>query len=40
VTFEDLGYTTLNGIEAKGTRRTFTIDPAASATGKPFDHSG
>jgi hypothetical protein len=30
---EDLGATTLNGLQAKGTRRTYTIAAAASGTG-------
>jgi hypothetical protein len=30
---EDLGVTTLNGLQAKGTRRTYTISAAASGTG-------
>jgi hypothetical protein len=32
---EDLGYTTLNGMQAKGTRVTRTIPAAMSGTGKP-----
>ncbi len=32
---EDLGYTTLNGMQAKGTRTTRTIPAAVSGTGKP-----
>lgn len=32
---EDLGYTTLNGMQAKGTRLTRTIPAAISGTGKP-----
>jgi len=33
VTVEDLGSTSLNGIDAKGSRRTFTIPARASGTG-------
>lgn len=32
---EDLGTTTLNGLQAKGTRRTWTISAMASGTGRP-----
>jgi hypothetical protein len=32
---EDLGYTTLNGIQARGTRVTHTIPARVSGTGKP-----
>ena len=32
---EDLGYTTLNGMQAKGTRVTRTITAQVSGTGKP-----
>jgi len=32
---EDLGYTTLNGMEAKGTRITRTIPAQIAGTGKP-----
>ena len=35
VSREDLGATTLNGLEAKGTRRTFTVSAYASGTGEP-----
>jgi len=34
---EDLGVTTLNGLQTKGTRRTFTISAKASGTGKPVE---
>jgi len=36
-TEENLGVTTLNGLQAKGTRRTFTIPAFASGTGKPVE---
>jgi hypothetical protein len=32
---QDLGYTTLNGMQAKGTRTTRTVPAQASGTGKP-----
>ena len=32
---EDLGYTTLNGMQAKGTRTTRIVPAAVSGTGKP-----
>ena len=34
---EDLGTTTLNGLKAKGTRRTFTIPDYESGTGEPVE---
>jgi hypothetical protein len=34
---EDLGKTTMNGLEAKGTRRTTTIAAKASRTGEPVE---
>jgi len=34
---EDLGVTTLNGLQAKGTRRIYTIGAAASGTGSPVE---
>jgi hypothetical protein len=34
---EDLGTTTLNGLQAKGTRRTYAISAAASGTGDPIE---
>jgi len=34
---EDLGTTTMNGLEAKGTRRTTTIPAKASGTGAPVE---
>jgi hypothetical protein len=34
---EDLGTTTMNGLEAKGTRRTTTISAKASGTGDPVE---
>jgi hypothetical protein len=34
---EDLGVTTLNGLQAKGTRRIYTISAAASGTGNPVE---
>jgi hypothetical protein len=34
---EDLGITTLDGLPAKGTRRTFTISAGASGTGEPVE---
>jgi hypothetical protein len=34
---EDLGKTTMNGLEAKGTRRTTTIAAKASGTGDPVE---
>ena len=34
---EDLGTTTMNGLEAKGTRRTTTIAAKASGTGDPVE---
>jgi hypothetical protein len=34
---EDLGVTTLNGLPAKGTRRTYTVAAAASGTGNPVE---
>jgi hypothetical protein len=37
VSVDDLGTTTLNGLEAKGTRRTFTVSASASGTGEPVD---
>jgi hypothetical protein len=37
VKVEDLGTTTLNGLDAKGTRRTFTVPAKLSGTGKPVE---
>jgi hypothetical protein len=34
---EDLGTTTMNGLEAKGTRRTTTLSAKASGTGDPVE---
>jgi hypothetical protein len=34
---DDLGTTTLNGLQAKGTRRTFVVSAAASGTGQPVE---
>jgi hypothetical protein len=34
---EDLGTTTMNGLETKGTRRTTTISAKASGTGDPVE---
>jgi hypothetical protein len=34
---EDLGITTLNGLQAKGTRRTYAIAAAASGTGDAIE---
>ena len=34
---EDLGTTTLNGLQAKGTRRSYTIAAKASGTGSPVE---
>lgn len=34
---EDLGVTTLNGLQTKGTRHTFTISAKASGTGRPVE---
>jgi hypothetical protein len=36
VHIEDLGTTTLNGLQARGTRRTSTIPSNESETGEPF----
>src|SRR5208282_4465467 len=35
VNVEDLGTTTLNGLEARGTRRSYTLAAGFSGTGKP-----
>jgi hypothetical protein len=37
VSVDDLGTTTLNGLQAKGTRRTFMVSAAASGTGEPVE---
>jgi hypothetical protein len=37
VHIEDLGTTTLNGLQAKGTRHTHTIAASASGTGSPVE---
>jgi hypothetical protein len=37
VKVEDLGTTMLNGLDAKGTRRTFTVPAKLSGTGKPVE---
>jgi len=34
---EDLGTTTLNGLETKGTRRTYTISGVTTADGEPVE---
>jgi hypothetical protein len=34
---EDLGTTTLNGLQARGTRRSYTIAAKASGTGSPVE---
>lgn len=34
---DDLGVTTLDGLPCKGTRRSFTVSPAASGTGEPIE---
>jgi hypothetical protein len=34
---QDLGTTALNGLPAKGTRRTFTVSASASGTGSPVE---
>ncbi|MGA2167363.1 MAG: hypothetical protein ABSG62_04075 [Terracidiphilus sp.] len=34
---EDLGATTLDGLPAKGTRRTFTVSASAGGTGEPIE---
>lgn len=34
---EDLGTSTLNGLQAKGTRRTYTVSAQASGTGDPVE---
>jgi len=37
VSQEDLGSSTLNGLEAKGTRRTFAVSAAGSSAGNPVE---
>jgi len=37
IRIEDLGTTTLNGLQAKGTRHTYTVSAQASGTGDPVE---
>jgi hypothetical protein len=37
IQIEDLGTTTLNGLQAKGTRHTHTVAAAVSGTGRPLE---